>query len=121
MNYIFIRLFRMYKILCVLVTTCLFSFTISAQQKLTIRGTVTAEADHSPLPGVTAVVKGTNNGTTTNANGKFSIEAGPKDSLIFTYVGYQKLVTGINGQRNLEITMKASVGGLNEVVVVAYG
>lgn len=58
----------------------------------TINGTVVAREGNAPLPGVTVVVKGTNQGTTTNADGKYTIDIpGNSAVLVFSAVGYVTL------------------------------
>src|SRR4051812_27168939 len=54
-----------------------------------VTGKVTGEAD-KPLSGVSVQVKGTTKGTTTNAQGAFSISASNNDVLVFSYVGYEQ-------------------------------
>jgi TonB-linked SusC/RagA family outer membrane protein len=73
------------------------------------------------LVGVTIRVIRKETGAITNENGSFSLMAEPTDSLEITYIGYQRQVVAINNQTNLQIALEASAGGLNEVVVVAYG
>ena len=58
--------------LCLLATLCV---TQVFAQSRTITGTVTAKEDGLPLPGVTVKIKGTDQGVSTDANGKFSISA----------------------------------------------
>ena len=53
-----------------------------------MRGTVTDAASHTPLPGVTVLAKGSTVGTTTDANGQFSLPVAPGSALVFSYVGY---------------------------------
>jgi TonB-linked SusC/RagA family outer membrane protein len=74
-----------------------------------------------PLVGVTVQVKGTTEGVITDDNGKFSLKAEPTDSLVISYVGYQRQVVTASNGAGLDIVMEAKSGSLNEVVVVAYG
>src|SRR5262245_31486535 len=63
------------------------SITTFAQTNGTIKGIVTDE-NNAPLPGVTVSIKGTSNGTITNANGAYTIVAkGPGDVILFTLMG----------------------------------
>lgn len=75
----------------------------------------------SPLIGVTVRVVGKETGAITNENGVFTLQAEPIDSLEITYIGYQRQVVAVNNQTSIQIALEASAGGLNEVVVVAYG
>ena len=74
------------------------------------------------LPGVTVLVKGTTNGTSTGADGSFTIQAPENSVLVFSFVGYtrQELpVTGANP--SLTVTLAESPQDLNDVVVIGYG
>ena len=64
------------------------SASLMAQEKKTVTGTVLSENDSYGLPGVSVVVKGTSNGTTTNAKGEFSIDASSGNTLVFSFIGY---------------------------------
>lgn len=93
-----------------------------AETDRTITGTVLAKDGNTPVPGVTVVVKGTNQGTTTNAEGKFTIEiTGSSAVLVFSAVGYvtQEQETGNAGV--VDILLATDLKTLNEVVVVGYG
>ncbi|MEP6711773.1 MAG: SusC/RagA family TonB-linked outer membrane protein [Ferruginibacter sp.] len=75
----------------------------------------------NPLAGVTVSVKGKNNGTSTDANGSFSIEASKGEVLIFTYVGYEMQEVTVRNSNNFSIQLAEKNGQLNEVVVTALG
>ncbi|MEZ4903601.1 MAG: carboxypeptidase-like regulatory domain-containing protein [Spirosomataceae bacterium] len=62
--------------------------TWSQTKKIT--GKVVASDDGKALPGVTIVLKGKTEGTTTDVNGEFSIAATVGDNLVMSYIGYQK-------------------------------
>lgn len=64
----------------------LFASQVFAQNR-TITGTVTAKDDGLPLPGVSVRVQGTNTGTVTGPNGKFSIQAAKGNILTLTFIG----------------------------------
>ena len=86
-----------------------------------ISGTVTDETGNG-LPGVSVVQKGTQRGTTTNAEGKFQLDI-PDNSaiLVFSFVGYQSKEVAIGGESVLSIQMTPELKSLEEVVVVGYG
>jgi TonB-linked SusC/RagA family outer membrane protein len=92
----------------------------STQQSVTTKGTVT-DSEGIPLVGVNVVVKGTTNGTITNIDGEFSIDAPMGSVLQFTYVGYVIQEVTVTGSGNLSITLKEDSQLMDEVVVVAYG
>ncbi len=68
------------------------------------------------------MIKGTQRGTVTDLDGRFSISASTGETLTVSYIGYetQDIVIG-EGQSSLEITLTASFGDLGEVVVMGYG
>jgi len=85
-----------------------------------ISGTVTDETG-APLPGATVVVKGTTNGTITDADGKFVLDADADAVLEISYVGFFPKEVSVNGQSSLAVQLEPDVSQLNEIVVVGYG
>lgn len=103
-------------------TACLFmlcSFAM-AQQDITVKGHV-QDKQGTSLPGVSVKIKGTNRGTTTQADGNFSIEAPSTGTLEISYVGYEGQNVVLNGRTQLSITLADTQTDLNEVVVIGYG
>ncbi len=94
---------------------------VAAQEK-GVTGRVTTQAGEV-LSGVSVTVKGTNIGTTTDAQGNYSISVPNSNSvLVFSYVGYGAQEVTVGNQANITITMSASATtNLNEVIVVGYG
>ncbi|GAB3268187.1 TonB-dependent receptor [Larkinella harenae] len=90
-------------------------------QNREITGTVIDSLSNQGLPGVTVVIKGTQRGTTTNADGRYSIQAAPKDILSFSYVGYLIQEKPVGNQTSVTITLQPSTNTLDELVVVGYG
>jgi len=93
------------------------SFTVNAQ---TITGTITNK-EGDKLFGVTINVKGTNNGTTTDSEGKFSINAAAKSVLVISSVGYAAQEIAVSGRTAFAILMVRDLRNLDEVVVTALG
>ncbi|WP_142188165.1 SusC/RagA family TonB-linked outer membrane protein [Arenibacter algicola] len=90
-------------------------------QTKTITGLVSDEAG-LPLPGVTVVVQGTVNGTTTDFDGNYSIgNVGPEDRLVYTYIGMVSQTLSVGQQTTINVTLLESYESLEEVVVVGYG
>ncbi|WP_212748474.1 TonB-dependent receptor [Maribacter algarum] len=99
--------------------TLLFAFSsMAVWSQQTVTGTVSA--DDGPLPGASVVVKGTTTGVSTDFDGNFTIEAGPDDTLQFSYIGYvaQEILVGTQTQINVTL---APGNELDEVVVIGYG
>jgi len=92
---------------------------IAVNPQEAITGKVMA-ADGSPIAGVSVTVKGFKRGTSTNANGVFTIDAKKGDILILSYIGYQTREVTVSDD-NLQITLQAGNQQLNEVVVTALG
>jgi TonB-linked SusC/RagA family outer membrane protein len=76
---------------------------------------------HGSLIGVNVIVKGTKIGVITDVNGQFSIEAGSKDIITFSYIGYNTLDILVGEKTILKVTLEESTKTLDEVVVVGYG
>ena len=92
--------------------------TALAQTK--VNGTVVSQEDNEPVIGVSVLVVGTNIGTVTDANGKFSltVPAG-KSQLRFTYVGMETLE--VSARPNMRIVLRNGDTNLDEIVVTAMG
>lgn len=84
----------------------------------TITGTVSSE--EGPLPGATIIIKGTANGTTTDFDGNYSIEANSSQTLVFSYIGYTKQEVTVANQTQINVLL-ATDNMLDEVVVIGYG
>jgi TonB-linked SusC/RagA family outer membrane protein len=98
------------------------SVPLAGEQQLAVKGAVTDAANNTPLPGVTVAVKGKAKGTTTDADGRFSIDGvHPTDVLLFSLVGYKPVEMPVNGNATLNVAMQQDVAGLNEIVVTALG
>ena len=97
---------------------CLLVFLPISAQVRTVHGTV-VDATGEPVIGASVRVNGTSRGTVTDQNGKFSVEAGAKDKLTISYVGFMNQV--VNARDNLMISLQEDAKLVNEVVVVGYG
>lgn len=86
-----------------------------------IAGKVITETGE-PLIGVSVLVKNTNIGTTTVADGSFQLTVpNATDVLVFSFIGYVAQEIPVKNQKNLKITLQEDAKALNEVVVVGYG
>lgn len=87
-----------------------------------VGGTVTSAEDNGPLPGVNVLVKGTTQGTTTDANGKYSIIVPDENSiLVFSFIGYTPQEVPVGSQSTINVSLVSDIQQLSEVVVVGYG
>lgn len=97
----------------------LVSASVMAQ---TITGTVTSSADGSPLPGVSVLVKSTTTGTTTDADGKYSINVPDANSiLVVSFIGFATQEIPVGTQTSIDVKLAEDITQLNEVVVTALG
>ncbi len=85
-----------------------------------VTGKVTDESN-TGLPGVNITIKGTSNGTITDASGNFSILAPDDGILVFSYIGYETSEVDINGRSVIDVSMTLDLAELSEVVVIGYG
>lgn len=95
-------------------------YSVSQQQK-SISGKVVDSAG-APLPGVSVVLKGTTNGTITDANGKYLLaNISANTTLQFSFVGMKSQEVNVEGKTTINITLADETIGLEEVVAVGYG
>jgi TonB-linked SusC/RagA family outer membrane protein len=100
---------------------CLLYSVVSAQNR-SLSGVVSDAKNGVTLIGVSILVKGTNQGTSTDANGKFSIAVpGNKAVLVINYVGYVKQEVEAGTQAQLNIRLAPDETALSEVIVIGYG
>jgi TonB-linked SusC/RagA family outer membrane protein len=90
---------------------------LHAQQK-TITGTV-LDNERNPIAGVTVSVKDANRATTTNADGRYSIQAAQGQVLEFTFVGFKTATATVGAGNSINITLEPSDAAMEEVVVTA--
>jgi len=106
----------------VLTTPELMDYGVEAVfQQLTVSGKVT-DSSGQPLPGVSIVVKGTTQGTVTNADGEYTLtNISPDATLVFSFVGMITQEVVVGRQTIINITMQEDIIGIEEVVAVGYG
>ncbi len=94
--------------------------TLTFAQLVNVTGTVVDATDGSPLPGVTVLQKSTANGTTTDMDGKYSLNVDMGQTLVFSFVGYaaQEIVVD-NALINVKLAEQSEL--LSEYVVIGYG
>lgn len=89
-------------------------------QRQIVTGTVKDEAG-APMPGVNIVLKGTTTGVSTDAEGKFNVEAAPDDVLSISFIGYKSQEIQVGNKTTLDIILAEDLTTLTEVVVIGYG
>lgn len=106
---------RVALILAILGLSCASAF---AQQ---VKGTVRDEAGE-PVIGAAVLIKGTNAGTTTDADGSFLLAKVPQGTVLeVSSIGYQTVLVTVNGEGPIEIIIKEDLMLLDDVVVIGYG
>lgn len=113
----------MSKFYLTLAMLCLLCTALYAQDRK-ISGQVSDAKTGETLIGVSVMVKGSTRGTSTDANGKFSLSIPANTSnpiLVLNYVGFEKQEVSVGTQVNLNIKLTPEQNDLNEVVVVGYG
>ncbi|HEX8658445.1 MAG TPA: von Willebrand factor type A domain-containing protein [Hymenobacter sp.] len=88
-----------------------------------VSGLVSDQNGHLPLPGVTVLIKGTTLGTSTDAQGRYSLRVPNAASavLVFSFIGYVTEERPVGKVHTLNLMLKADVKSLQEVVVTARG
>lgn len=110
------------KILLLSLLLCI-GFQILNAQGIRVTGTVTdTGSDGQPLPSVTVLLKGTNQGTTTDANGRYTIQVPNQNSiLVFSFIGYATQEIVVSSQSTINVRMIQITQDLDELIIVAYG
>ncbi len=108
-----------------LMLTCLMlimtMMPVSAQQSRKVTGTV-FDSKSQAIPGASVVIKGTFKGTSTDADGKFTIDIPGADAvLVVSFLGYAAQEVVVGNQNVVNVTLLEDVKSLSEVVVVGYG
>lgn len=80
------------------------------------------DENQNPFPGVYVTIKGTTNGTSTNAQGEFTLNGlNSSNILVFSFIGYVQQEVVIGTKSSINITLKPETIGLEEVVAIGYG
>ncbi|MGB3779770.1 MAG: SusC/RagA family TonB-linked outer membrane protein [Tunicatimonas sp.] len=114
-----VRALARYATVCLI---ALFGVGLTAHaQERTIDGSV-VDAQTNPIPGVNVLVKGTNQGTISDIDGKYRITVtNDAEALVFSFVGYETLVVPIGTQSIIDVDLTEDARQLGEVVVTALG
>lgn len=109
------------KLLLTLICGLILQISFAQAQDHVVTGTVLDANGHN-IPGVSVLLKGTSTGTSSDANGAFSISVKNGNSfLVFRSVGFQTQEVSIGSQSNLSVTLKEETRQLEEIVVTALG
>ena len=89
-------------------------------QQIQVTGTVKDPAGN-PVAGATILIEGTTSGTTTNADGGYSISASPNATLLVSFIGFQSQQIAVAGKTRIDILLKEDSQAIDDVIVVAFG
>ncbi|MFZ4542896.1 MAG: SusC/RagA family TonB-linked outer membrane protein [Saprospiraceae bacterium] len=95
--------------------------SMSAFAQIQVSGVVTDAQKGESLIGVNIKIKDSSKGTTSDIDGKFSLECAPDAVLEFTYIGFTTVIVNVEGKNSLNVQMSEDLKLLEEVVVVGYG
>lgn len=108
-------------LLCSMLAMVLFTTEAFAQDR-TVTGRVTGADDGLPLPQVTVLLKGTTQGTPTDADGNYRLSVPASGGiLIFRYLGYTTQEVSIDNRTVINVQLVPDTQQLGEIVVTAYG
>jgi TonB-linked SusC/RagA family outer membrane protein len=109
----------MKKILSVLILS--FGLSSLFAQMVQVSGTVTSAEDGEPLFGVSILVKGSNSGTTTAIDGKYSLDAPANSTLVFSFLGTAAQEIAVGNRTVIDVVLEENALKMDEVVVTAMG
>ena len=96
------------------------TISLSAQNKITVKGTVYDETG-TPMIGAGVMEKGTANGVITDIDGRYTIEVKADGVLTFSFISYSTQNVEVAGRASVDVTLEPDKNVLNEVVVIGYG
>lgn len=96
-----------------------FKSSIVSDQQI-VSGKVTDETGE-PLPGASVMEKGTQNGSTTDIDGNFTIEVADDATLVISFIGFTTQEISVNGRTEVNVQLNPDIALLEGVVVVGYG
>lgn len=96
-------------------------FSSASLSAKTVTGVVTSATDNEPLIGVTVKVEGSALGTITDFDGKYSINANPGQTIVFSYIGFISKSVKVGAANTINVQLQEDSKSLDEVVVIGYG
>lgn len=95
---------------------------LSVLAQSTVTGTVSESATGLPIPGANVIVEGTNNGTTTDIDGNYTLNGvSAGNRIVFSFIGFANQVVEYTGQATINVSLDEDATQLEEVVVIGYG
>ncbi|PSL04937.1 SusC/RagA family TonB-linked outer membrane protein [Cecembia rubra] len=110
---------RVLQLMLALILSIVFQFQANAQTRV-LSGKV-SDPSGEPIPGVNILDKQTNTGTTTDLDGRYSIQVTNSTTLVFSFIGFQTQELVVGNRTELNLTLQEDATALGEVVVTALG
>ncbi len=110
-----IKLLKKAQLLCVMLCCA-----VGAHAQTSVSGRVTSAEDNTPLIGANVIVEGTTQGVTTDADGRYAIEAKDSDVLVFSFIGCETVRETVGTRTRLDVSLKSQTNAMDEVVVMGY-
>jgi TonB-linked SusC/RagA family outer membrane protein len=112
----------MKKLLQVLAGCAIMCCAVGAYAQNNITGTVKDKATGQGMPGVSVTVKGTQTGTMTDAEGRYTLTVSEGSIVVFSFIGYENAEATITSSNTrVDIELNESIKALDEVVILGYG
>ncbi|QOG00573.1 TonB-dependent receptor [Flavobacterium sp. MDT1-60] len=108
-----------FSVLLLIAMIALFHASGYAQSKV-VKGTV-KDASGLPVPGVNVLIKGSQNGVSTDLDGSYSINTAPGNVLTYSFIGFKKQEITVGSAATVNVVLQEEDNSLEEVVVVGYG
>lgn len=96
-------------------------FTNILVGQVTITGKITEMSTGLGLPGANIIIKGTDKGTLTDIDGKYTIVANKGDLLVISFVGFTDKEVVVTDQTTINVALEEDASKLDEVVIIGYG
>ncbi len=104
------------------IALCLFiSIGAAFAQTIKVSGTVKEAATGNPIPGATVIVDGTLTGTSTDFDGKYTINVPSKGKLTVSVIGFVTVTVPVDGKTTINVALEEDRNVLEDAVVVGYG
>ncbi len=108
------------KVVLIVIFSLVFSINAMAQEK-SISGTVTSKLDGVALPGVSVIVQGTERGTQTDFDGKYSIRVSVGEVLNFSFLGMKTASITVGNSNVIDVALDEDAASLDEIIITALG
>ncbi|MFZ4707908.1 MAG: carboxypeptidase-like regulatory domain-containing protein [Bacteroidales bacterium] len=86
-----------------------------------VSGTVSDAITNDLIPGVSIIIKGTQTGSMTDIDGKYSVNVPQGSTLVFSFIGYENFEVLVGTQTSIDVSLKAVAQAIDGVVVIGYG